>query len=875
MSGFTKSPALVGPLPRALLAALLALSGCGAGSATDPTGPEAPTLPVPQVIVQPWRDPRASTGPTSAAGTSHLTYYGGRVVSNTQVVQVLWGTGSYIPNVSSTTSPSIASFFQGVLNSAYIDWLGSEYNTSTQSIGRGGFVGLYNITPSTTATTIDDSVIRSELAAQIAAGKLPAPTTDAKGNNNTYYAVFFPKGKSISMGSGRSCVSGGFCAYHGTISNAGGHEVYYGVHPDMQAGSGCDVGCGSNATPFNNLTSVASHELVEMITDPEVGLATSYAPPLGWYDSVHGEIGDICNAQQGTIAGSDGVTYTVQTEFSNASSGCIVSKAPTNDFSLTTSSATLSLAAGKSTTLAISTALTTGVSQAIALSVTGAPTGVTASLSPTSVTTGGASTLTVTTAATAASGSYPLTLTAKGASATHTATVTLTVVGNGFTLSATPSSLSLNAGGRGTSTIATAVSSGAAQTIAFSVTGAPAGVTATFSPASVTAGASSTLTVVSTTAAPTGTYALIVTGTAPSGKVTTTVALAVAGSNFTISPSVTALSLNAGSSATATINTAIAAGLAETVTFSASGAPTGVTATFSPASIASGGHVTLTVAATAAAPGGAFTLTLTGTAPSGAPKTATLTVTVLKSEFTITAATAALNIANGKTGSSLLSTTVTLGSAQALTFTATGLPTGATIAFSPASISSGASTTATITVGTATPAATSTITITAKGASATHTVTLTLTVPAPAPTGLVNGGFESQLTGWTGSGTPALATPGHTGTAFFGFSANASTSESSVSQTFIASTGKTKLSVWYQTNCHDSLANDWATITLKNNATGVVTTVLPKTCVSSSPWTNVTSPVTAGVSYTVTLTNHDTAAGAGPTFTAFDDVTLQ
>ncbi len=862
--------ALVGLHRRAPLAVLLAFAACDPGLANDPISPEQPTIPVPQVIAQPWRDPGASTGPTSAAGTAHLTYYGGRVVSNTRVVQVLWGSGSYVPNVSSTSSPSIATFFQGVLNSAYLDWLGTEYDTPTQTIGRGSFVGQYTITPSTSATSLDDATIRTEIAAQIAAGKLPAPTTDAKGNDNTYYAVFFPRGTSISMGGGRSCVSGGFCAYHGTISNAGGHEVYYGVHPDMQAGSGCDVGCGANPTPFNNLTSVASHELVEMITDPEVGLATAYAAPLGWYDSAHGEIGDICNAQQGSVVGSDGVTYVVQSEYSNASNGCVVTKAPTNDFSLTVAS-TLSLAAGKTTTLPVTTALTTGSNQALTLTVTGAPTGVTTTLSPTSLTTGAASTLTITTAATVASGTFPLTITAKGASATHTATLTLTVAGNGFTLTPTPSSLSLTAGARGSSTIATAVSSGSAQTITFSVTGAPAGVTATFSPTSVTAGASTTLSVVSTTAAPTGTYALVVTGTAPSGKVTTTVALAVAGSNFTIAPVATSLSVNAGASATTTINTAISAGAAQTVSFAATGAPTGVTATFSPASVASGGHVTLTVAATTAAPGGAFTLTVTGTAPSGAPKTATIAVTVLKNEFSFTAGTTSLTLANAQSGSSVLSTAVTSGSAQALTFTTTGLPTGATIALSPSTISSGASTTATITVGSATPAGTSTVTLTAKGAQATHTVTLTLVVPT---TGLVNGGFESQLTGWSGSGTPALATPGHTGTAFFGFSASAATVESSVSQTFIASAGKTKLSVWYQTNCNDSLANDWATITLKNNATGVTATLLGKTCSPGTPWTQVTSPVTAGVSYTVTLTNHD-GAGSGPTYTAFDDVTLQ
>jgi hypothetical protein len=104
----------------------------------------------------------------SVPSGAHLTYYGGRVVSNIQVVQVLWGTGSagggtgqFLLEVLNTSTPSMATFYQGVLNSAYVDWLG-EYNTNitdfgggpgtNQSIGRGSFSRQVAITPSDTAT---------------------------------------------------------------------------------------------------------------------------------------------------------------------------------------------------------------------------------------------------------------------------------------------------------------------------------------------------------------------------------------------------------------------------------------------------------------------------------------------------------------------------------------------------------------------------------------------------------------------------------------------------------------------------------------------------------------------------------------------------
>jgi hypothetical protein len=270
----------------------------------------------------PWRDISAAA-PVPAA-SAHLNYWGGHVVSKAKVVQVLYGSGTYSPNVSGTASPSLAQFYGGILNSAHIDWL-SEYNTTinggtNQTIGRGTFSKRVSITPAAARnkSTIPNASIQQEISAQIGAGKLPAP--DA----NTIYMVNFPKGKHITLGSSSSCVAGGFCAFHSTFKR-NGQEVFYGVLPDMSAGSGCDVGCG-NGTPFANQSSVASHELIETITDAEVGLATVVGPPLAWYDASNGEIGDICNGQQGTITGGDGVTYTVQKEWSNSANACIVHK---------------------------------------------------------------------------------------------------------------------------------------------------------------------------------------------------------------------------------------------------------------------------------------------------------------------------------------------------------------------------------------------------------------------------------------------------------------------------------------------------------------------------------------------------------------------
>jgi hypothetical protein len=286
-----------------LLAPLSVLAFAGCVDMTGSNPPPDPKLPPPNGIMWLGADQIHNTASAS------LTYYGGRVVSNMQVVEVLWGTGTYIPEVTGTGEPSMATFYQQVLNSNYNAWFDHDYNTVTpspesgttktnQHIGRGAFSQQVTITPSVTGT-VDDSQIQTELGNQLAAGHLPAPTVDAAGNNNTYYAIFFPKGTTITQGGTSSCVAGGFCAYHGTVANANGHEIYYGVHPDMESGTGCDTGCGGS-TVFGNTTSVASHEMTETITDCEVGLATANAPPLAWYDSTNGEIGDICNANRGS-----------------------------------------------------------------------------------------------------------------------------------------------------------------------------------------------------------------------------------------------------------------------------------------------------------------------------------------------------------------------------------------------------------------------------------------------------------------------------------------------------------------------------------------------------------------------------------------------
>jgi hypothetical protein len=82
------------------------------------------------------------------------------------------------------------------------------------------------------------------------------------------------------------------------------------------------------------------------------------------------------------------------------------------------------------------------------------------------------------------------------------------------------------------------------------------------------------------------------------------------------------------------------------------------------------------------------------------------------------------------------------------------------------------------------------------------------------------------------------------------------------------------LSFWYNVACPDTVTYDWATATLRDNTTGTTSTVLAKTCVSSSGWRQVSAGVVAGHSYTLTLTNHDDDYPGDPTYTRYDDVVV-
>jgi subtilisin-like proprotein convertase family protein len=105
--------------------------------------------------------------------------------------------------------------------------------------------------------------------------------------------------------------------------------------------------------------------------------------------------------------------------------------------------------------------------------------------------------------------------------------------------------------------------------------------------------------------------------------------------------------------------------------------------------------------------------------------------TPVSNNFSLAASPTSGSTNPGSSVTSTLSTAVLTGTAQTVTFSASGLPSGATASFSPSSVTAGGSSTLTITTGTSTPAGTYSVVVTGTSPSTSKTATYTLTVNGP------------------------------------------------------------------------------------------------------------------------------------------------
>lgn len=255
------------------------------------------------------------------------------VLTNPAVYNVFWP-GAIHPLVRAT----VGDFVTDLLASDYVQGLlpqyvgpsgGGVYGPSSRGEFGGNFQlpGLLTLSPSSTLLT---DQVGPELAAQIAAGNLPA--FDPLGN--TIYMLHLPAGVQVVDsdplgGIGSSCFN--FCAYHDYFIDfsVSPFVVFtFTVHPSLL--DDCPSICGVGS-PLEIYLGIMAEEALETYTDP-------YG--AGWRNNCPGnqeEIGDLCQAYQFKIprqtysagAGACPRNWGMNTFYSSAHTGCLVTDSTT------------------------------------------------------------------------------------------------------------------------------------------------------------------------------------------------------------------------------------------------------------------------------------------------------------------------------------------------------------------------------------------------------------------------------------------------------------------------------------------------------------------------------------------------------------------
>ncbi len=296
---------------------------------------------------------------------------------------------------------------------------------------------------------------------------------------------------------------------------------------------------------------------------------------------------------------------------------------------------TIMVIAGTSTSTNLNTTVSGGFNAKVSFTVTGLPSGVSATFTPASLPNPGSGTsvFKLTASTSAKIGTYTANLSATSGSTVQKVAFSITVAPvPTFTLGATQTSVTVPAGSSGTATFTTTGNSTFNSAIALSVSGLPAGMTAVVAPATIKAPGSGS-TVITLNASSTVTpQSHVVAVAAIGGGITKTASVTINVHGFTLIASPATVSVSGTSTrASVTLTTTALGGFASPIVLTVSGAPSGISASLSSSSLASpgNGRATLTVTKGTGASVGIAHLTVTATG-GGIAHTAAITLTVNK-----------------------------------------------------------------------------------------------------------------------------------------------------------------------------------------------------------------------------------------------------
>jgi hypothetical protein len=216
--------------------------------------------------------------------------------------------------------------------------------------------------------------------------------------------------------------------------------------------------------------------------------------------------------------------------------------APDGDFSLATRPAAVAIVpGGAGQQINVNAVSDNGFAGIVTVSFAGLPTGVTAQPAMLTLTPGTAQNVTVTAAATAAAGSAALTLTGASGALNHSVTVAVTISAPpDFTLTVSPTSLTVTAGVAGSQVSVTAAAVNSfGGTVTVAITGLPTGVTANPATLSLPPGIAQSTTLTAALSAVAAMPTVTFTGTSGGLTHSAPLALTVQGAPMTNAPDVT------------------------------------------------------------------------------------------------------------------------------------------------------------------------------------------------------------------------------------------------------------------------------------------------------------------------------------------------
>jgi hypothetical protein len=207
-----------------------------------------------------------------------VPYLCGRVIRTPHLVTAVFAGDPY--------ADTIASWGDWIVTSSWLASAGAEYG-----VGPGTHAAAVQLAGSAPAAATMSDVARL-VAEHIADQSLPAPV------DGVLYVVFFPESTQLDAGGHVECID--FTGYHSTAQLADGTVV-----PFAAIGRCTLVRPGLNE--LQNVERVASHEVLEAVTDPFLPDARAYDIPSGagndtpsaWREAIgEGELGDLCENTQ-------------------------------------------------------------------------------------------------------------------------------------------------------------------------------------------------------------------------------------------------------------------------------------------------------------------------------------------------------------------------------------------------------------------------------------------------------------------------------------------------------------------------------------------------------------------------------------------------